>query len=71
MCVCVCKGGTALSAAFYCVCVCVCVCVRRREGREGRESETWQIHSYTNQDEHASIHVVNVHSIHEVTVHNT
>ena len=43
---------------------------RKREGvaegnegeREGRESETWQMNSYTYQDEHASIHVVNVHN---------
>ena len=29
--------------------------------REGRESETWQMNSYTYQDKHASIHVANVH----------
>ena len=34
--------------------------VVRGEG-EGRESETWQMNLYTYQDEHASIHVVNVH----------
>ena len=29
---------------------------------EGRQSETWQMNSYTYQNEHVSIHVVNVHN---------
>ena len=29
---------------------------------EGKQSGTWQMKSYTYQDEHASIHVVNVHN---------
>ena len=43
--------------------------------REGRESETWQMNSYTYQDKHASIHVVNVHNTYKhnmlYTVHDS
>ena len=40
-------------------------------GTRGGESGTWQMKSYTYQDEHASIHVVNEHSIHVANIHNT
>ena len=33
-----------------------------QKGREGRESETWQMNSYTYQDKHASIHVANAYN---------
>src|SRR4029434_9410385 len=34
---------------------------KQAEG-QGGQSESWQMKSYTYQDEHASIHVVNVHN---------
>ena len=40
--------------------------------REGKQSATWQKKSYMYQDEHASIHVINVHNTYKHNmVHDT